>query len=228
MLFDLVLLTSCIVFGGIALVALRQRDAARSEAERRERLARIGASVDGLAHDLNNVLTSIPYLLEEALDLENEERRFEIQRELEQALNAGSSLLLELQKCVDGRLGAEGGSLCGVVRLVAAGLRFRGPKIVMELDGDMRYGPRDLELVERVREVMTEAVAEASAIERCVVRVELTDASLVIEHPKRAGSDEQAGLVGEIGSSWRLHRQVEPGDGDTLQVRLELARSPSQ
>jgi hypothetical protein len=233
MLFDLLLFLSCIVLGGIAFVAVRRAEIARREAERCRRLARIGASVDGLAHDLNNLFTSIPYVFEEALEVQDDDRRLELQRDLEATINAASKLLQELHNHVEDKLSPDGGSIAGLVRLIAAGLRFRGPRIVMRLQADMRYGPNDLELLDRLREIMAEAIDEASALERCAVLIELNEDRLVIEHPiiersepsKGGAIDDGPEVVEEIGTGWLLRRRVQRRDDGNVRVRLEIARS---
>jgi hypothetical protein len=235
MLFDLLLFLSCVVLGGIAFVAVRRAEIARREAERCRRLARIGASVDGLAHDLNNLFTSIPYVFEEAIEVDDDERRLELQRDLEATINAASKLLQELHNHVEDKLSPDGGSIAGLVRLIAAGLRFRGPRIVMRLNADMRYGPKDLELLDRLRDVMAEAIEEASALEQCVVLVELDEDRLIIEHPiiepprsepsEGGAIDESSEVVQEIGTGWLLRRRVQRRDDGEVQVRLEIERS---
>jgi hypothetical protein len=226
MLTDLLLFVTSAVLGGIAFVAVRQRDAARREAARNARLAEVGAAVEGLAHDLNNIFTSIPFFVEETLELDDEQRCMEAQRELEATLEAGSMLLQELQRCVDGKLSDDGGSVAGFVRLVAAGLRFRGARIVTRLDCDTRYGPGDLELLDAVRDVMTSAVHDAAELEDGVVRVDLGEDRLSIEHA-RPGALEEPARTRRVGSTWTLRRRVRTREDAVSEVRVEFERSPA-
>jgi hypothetical protein len=231
MLVDLMLIALCSALAGLAVLARRQRDAAVREAGRSERLARIGATVEGLAHDLNNLFTSIPYLLEEAHEVEDEERRSIARDELENALDAAAKLLQELHGYVHGPTGSVG-SIEGVVRLGVAGLRYRGPKIVTRFVADMPYGPEDLEMIERIRELMTRAVEEAKAFEGSVVHVELSEDRLVIEYPARHSAETSKGVDATLDplasnrcKGWSVHRRIRREGAGRAVVRLELERT---
>lgn len=234
MLVHLMLITLCSAFAGLAVLARRERDVAVRKAARSERLAHIGATVEGLAHDLNNILTSIPYLLEEAHELDDVERRRVARDELEHALDSAAKLLQELHGFVHGRT-RSAGSIAGVVRLGVAGLRYRGPKIVTRFVADMPYGPEDLEVVERIRELMSRAVEEATAFDGAVVNVELSEDRLVIEYPARHSADaseEIDATTDPLGTGrwkgWSLRRRIAREDAGRATVRLELERTGTE
>lgn len=219
---DTLLLFSCIVLAGVALVALEQRDAARREADRNARLARIGASVQGLGHDLNNLFTALPYVVEEMMTLEHPDRRQEAQREMEHTIEAASRLLQELESCARGTSAPGGGSLEGVVRFAVAGSKYRGARISMRIEADLRYEPEDFETIDRVRGLIAEAVEEAAALDRAVVEVELNDERLLIQYRAPAAT---VGTAEPRWKGWSLRRRVsEQGDG-TFEVRLEISPS---
>ena len=228
MLAVLSLVLLCALFAGLACVAVRQRDEARRDARRNERLARIGACVEGLAHDLNNVFTSIPYFIEEMVELDDVERRGVARLDLETTLDAGSKFLQELQRYSAGHSDCAG-SLEGVVRLAVAGLRYRGPKIVTRIVADVPYGPGELETLERVRQLLAAAVETASALERAVVDVELNGDGLVIEHPAHLPSATGPAPEASVDTvsvtrweGWSVLRRVRRRDERVLDVRLEI------
>lgn len=244
MLVEVLLISvSGVVLGAIAHRAWERREErAREQAATRDRLARVGASVEGLAHDLNNLFTIISFQLDEAIESGDASERKESLREMERAMMSASKLLQALQASADGTSAGDG-SVEGVVRLTVALLRNTGPRISLVVDGDMGHAAGNAEATRLVRGLIVGAVHEASAVDGATVRVELSEDRLVVQHPTRddgwfdawdhestrgfggmsaLGRHEAEDAARTIG--WSLHREVVPRCGGTKLVRFELRR----
>ena len=200
-----------LTFGGLAYYSWRQRDRARREMERNQQLAEIGAGVDALAHDLENLLMAISLALPREDQVE-EVDVVELCRDIERGLVSATKLVRAIRVRQGSRRRDEaGGSVEGLVRLVAALLRRKGARIKLAVTGDFEFRGPQVDAIRVVHNLVFNALEEAEAIEGGYVRLELDAHELRVLNPV---GDSLPDRRSDVSPRHQRATLVRPGAGD--------------
>jgi signal transduction histidine kinase len=182
---------STLIFLGFSLIlsagiwwTWRQRELAQRQAEMNARLAELGKSLEGLAHDIAQLVNLL--LVNMQMAWKHPDESSPSLSQMERAAEALRKLVEALQHPETAQ--AEHGSTEGVLRLVSGLFRGKGTILDLRIRGDMPFHGSHADAVRLIQNLLANAVHEASRFTGGHVQVELARDGLRISNPVREPS----------------------------------------
>lgn len=159
----------------------RQRQVAQRQAEMNERLATLGKTVDGVAHDLSNLANIIAINLE-TFRIQPAGDARELFGDVEQAARAVRNLV-DACRSRSGTAPPRQGSVDGILRMTIALMRRAGAQIAPFYEGDLLFDGGEVEALRVIQNLLSNAVRETQKIPQSIVKVVLREGQLAITNP---------------------------------------------
>lgn len=162
----------------------RSRQTELLRAERNAELAQLSRTMEGIAHDLQNLMGLITGNLSSAPNLEAAALQQMI-ADVERAAWSASRLVEAARGATAPVLSSR--SVEGIVRLQVALFRREGVRMVLDVKGDFQYRGTDIDAQRVVQNVLANAAREAQRFEDGRVRVDLDREALRVTNPIERG-----------------------------------------
>lgn len=162
----------------------RSRQTELQRAERNAELAQLSRTMEGIAHDLQNLMGLITSNLSAASSLKSEDLRQMIE-DVERAAWSASRLVEAARGATAPILSSR--SVEGIVRLQVALMRREGVPVTLRVSGDFQYRGTDLDAQRVIQNLFANAAREAARFDEGKVIVDLDREALRVTNPVERG-----------------------------------------
>ena len=190
------MITAVLVFASFSILlgftvwwVWREREQARFRAETNEELARLGARVRTVAHDLDNLFSIVLANLSSAPDLPDHELK-EMLADVERAALSASRMV----RGIRARASVRVGSAEPIVRLAVALVQRSGIPIELRVEGEFTFRGAETEAYRVVQNVMVNAVRETMMHPDGRIDVVVDERGIRVTNPTRDPSSLDASI----------------------------------